>query len=124
MDKPSSLADVAPEILASVFNFLESLDVTQSQLICNKWGRVAQDQLYKEIGGRFSSAKLNTLLDTISNSPSKRGLYVKYLDTSSYIDAYEDIRTLVVRNLTRSQIAIIGESCPKLKSIQGNFDDE
>lgn len=55
MAGPSSLADIAPEILANVFDFLERADVTRCQLLCSKWGRVAQEQLYKEIDGCLTS---------------------------------------------------------------------
>lgn len=82
MIRPASLADIAPEILANVFDFLETPDVVQCQLVCSKWGRVAQEQLYKDIdrSALSSTTKLNTFLNTINNSPSNPGAHVKSID--------------------------------------------
>lgn len=51
----STLAEIAPEILASVFGFLERSDVAQCQLVCGKWSRVAQEKIYKNVVGFESS---------------------------------------------------------------------
>lgn len=117
MSRPSSLADTGPEILAAIFSFLTPSDVAQCPLVCSKWKPVAQEQLYKDVNGFTSVAKFNSFMDTISNSPSNPGAYIKSLNLLflPFIDDQQG--GMIQMKLTKQDILTIGDKCPKVKSL-------
>lgn len=112
---PTSFADIAPEILESIFGFLKPLDLTQCQLVCNKWSRMAQEQLYKNVKGFSSAEKFNSFLETINSSPSNPNSYVKSLDIWP-LSTHLNERGYEKNLMSRRKIHITREKCPKIES--------
>lgn len=88
--------------------------------MCNKWSRVAQEQLYKNIVGFSSEKKFKSFINTISTSPSNSAIFIRSLDLRQLSSIQCEQGYIYELHLTKPEVGTIADHCGKLQSFKAN----